>query len=272
MLQVLLCFRVFISPNAPWMACKPPPDSPAPATPHTDSTCPWCLSEVTVPEVPSSDRELPWLHIIHRLPLCLAGLGRPPLFQFCSEMLLLTSDWPHYCCRLGIPLLVSTSTPQRRHPPARIPPPFTLTSSACLRIPWGMKIHQRVFQSQNKLVANWIRLQPLPASYLVCVLLSLSLSPATPSQTRTHTCSPPCTTGTATTRQYGGPPASVASILLSSPAASLQPHPRSRISCCSPQVSGAPDQVSDAMMRFLFLVCVASPPPAFCPCCCYLAC
>jgi hypothetical protein len=47
-----------------------PSDSPALATPHTDSTCPWCHSAVTRPKVPSSARDLPWLQIIHRLLLC----------------------------------------------------------------------------------------------------------------------------------------------------------------------------------------------------------
>jgi hypothetical protein len=79
-----------------------PPDSSAPATPHTDSTCPWCHSEVTLPEVPSSACDRPWLHIIYRLLLCPTGPGHPPLFQFCSERLLWNSDWPNYHCRLGI--------------------------------------------------------------------------------------------------------------------------------------------------------------------------
>jgi hypothetical protein len=45
-----------------------------------------------------------------------------------------------------------------------------------------------------------------------------------------------------------GPPASVTSVLLGSPVVSPQQLLRSRISCCSPQVScvsGAPDQVRD---------------------------
>jgi hypothetical protein len=79
-----------------------PPDSPAPAIPHTDSTWPWCHSDVTLPAGPLSARHLPWLHIIHCLLLCPAGQGRPPLFKSCSEMLLLTSEWPHYHFRLGI--------------------------------------------------------------------------------------------------------------------------------------------------------------------------
>jgi hypothetical protein len=79
-----------------------PPDTPAPATPHTDSTCPWCHSDVNLSAVTSFARDLPWLHIIHRLLLCPSGQGRPPLFKFCSDVLLLTSDWPHYHCRLSI--------------------------------------------------------------------------------------------------------------------------------------------------------------------------
>jgi hypothetical protein len=35
-----------------------PPNSPAPAIPHTDSTCPWCHSEVTLPSMPSFARDL----------------------------------------------------------------------------------------------------------------------------------------------------------------------------------------------------------------------
>jgi hypothetical protein len=46
--------------------------------------------------------DLPWLHIIHRLLMCPAGPGRPPIFQVCSEMLLLTLGWPHYHCCLVI--------------------------------------------------------------------------------------------------------------------------------------------------------------------------
>jgi hypothetical protein len=41
-----------------------PPDSP-PGTPHTNSTCPWCHFDITLPDVPSSARDLPWLLCIH---------------------------------------------------------------------------------------------------------------------------------------------------------------------------------------------------------------
>jgi hypothetical protein len=108
-----------------------PPDSPAPATTHTDSTCPWCHSEVTLLDVPSSARDLPWLHIIHRLLLCPAGLGRPPLFKFCSEMLLLTSDWPHYRCHLGI-LLADLNIPPSASASSCTPSTTLFTDFFCL--------------------------------------------------------------------------------------------------------------------------------------------
>jgi hypothetical protein len=91
---VFAMFRSGHLPEPDLDGLQGPPDSPAPATRHTDSTCPWCRSEVTLPGVTSSARDLPWLHIIHRLLLCPAGQRRPPLFKFCSGMLLLTSDWP----------------------------------------------------------------------------------------------------------------------------------------------------------------------------------
>jgi hypothetical protein len=89
---VFAMFRSDHLPGPTLDGLQGPPDSPAPATPHADSTCPWCHSV----------RDLPWLHNIHHLLLCPAGLERLPFFQYCSEMLLLTSDWPLYCCRLGI--------------------------------------------------------------------------------------------------------------------------------------------------------------------------
>jgi hypothetical protein len=47
-----------------------PPDSPPPDTPHTDPTCPWCHSALTLLYVSSSAHDLLWLHIIHRLFMC----------------------------------------------------------------------------------------------------------------------------------------------------------------------------------------------------------
>jgi hypothetical protein len=59
-LIALLCFKQRITaPQLPG-----PTDSPAPINPQTDSTCPWCHSEVTLPDVSSSAHELPWLPII----------------------------------------------------------------------------------------------------------------------------------------------------------------------------------------------------------------
>jgi hypothetical protein len=154
-----------------------PPDSPAPATRHTDSTCPWCRSEVTLSGMTSSARDLPWLHIIHRLLLCPAGQRRPPLFKFCSGMLLLTSDWPNYHCRLGIlfaDLSIHPSAPASScTPSAHLLPPFTLTFSACLLISLDLRIHLRDFQTRSELIASCKCLQSLPVSYVVHVLLSL---------------------------------------------------------------------------------------------------
>jgi hypothetical protein len=77
-----------------------------------------------------------------------------------------------------------------------------------------------------------------------------ALSPASHFQPPSRTCSTPCTTDTATTLDsLACPPASVASALLGSPVRSPQPPPRSRGFCCSPQVPGTPDQISDEEVR-----------------------
>jgi hypothetical protein len=110
-----------------------PPDSPASATPHTDSTCPWCRSKVTLPAVPSSACDLPWLHIIHRLLLCPAEQGRPPLFKFLFRNV--AFDLGRTSLSLPPFSLVSTFPPQLRHPLARLSPPLTSTFSACWS-PW----------------------------------------------------------------------------------------------------------------------------------------
>jgi hypothetical protein len=124
--------------------------------------------------------------------------------------------------------LISTSTPQLRHPLAHLPHPSTLTFSACLLIPLGSRIHLRVLQLRNELVPGWICLRPRPVSHVVCVLPS---PPSTPSQPPAHACSTPRTTDT--TASMDGPPASVTSVLLGSPVVSPQPLPRSCVSSCS---------------------------------------
>jgi hypothetical protein len=53
-----------------------------------------------------------------------------------------------------------------------LPPPITLTFSACLLLPLGLRIPLRVFQARNGLIAGWLCLQSWPVSY-TCVLLSL---------------------------------------------------------------------------------------------------
>jgi hypothetical protein len=118
---------------------------------HTHSTCPWSHSEVILPVVP----------VI--FPCCTSSIicscalqdkGALPSLKFCSNMLRLTSGWPHYCCHLGI-LFADLNIPsQLRHPPARLLPHFRLTISACLLIPLGLRIHLRFFQSQKRVIAG----------------------------------------------------------------------------------------------------------------------
>jgi hypothetical protein len=195
-------------------------------------------------------------------------------------MLLLTSDWPHCHCCLGI-LFADLNTPPTAL--ASSCTPFAL-STACLLIPLVLRIHLRAFQARNE-PRRWLDMHAVTA----CFLRSMrpALSPATPSQPPVflacppppplllfalilpcrlaaaalsgmvnsdllllpaHPCSTPCTTDTATI--LDGPPASITSVLLGSLVVSARAQLllRSRASCCSPQVpcvSGAPDQVSD---------------------------
>jgi hypothetical protein len=84
-------FRRGHLPDLPLDLLPGHPDHPAPAKPFTDSTCIWCPSDVTSPEVPSSERDLPWLRVVHCLLHCPAhGPGRDPVSHFCSAVLLLT--------------------------------------------------------------------------------------------------------------------------------------------------------------------------------------
>jgi hypothetical protein len=89
----------------------------------------------------------------------------------------------------------------------------------------------------------------------VCALL--------PFQPPAHTCSTPCTTDTdAFLDSLVGPPASVTWVLLGSPVRSPQPPPRSRISFCSPEVSGAPSQISDDEVPIPLLHVTSLPQPS----------
>jgi hypothetical protein len=73
------------------------------------------------------------------------------------------------------PGTVSSSSfpPKLRHRCACLPPPFTLTLSALLLIPLGLRIYLRGFQLRNGLITGWLCLRSTPVSYVVCVLLSL---------------------------------------------------------------------------------------------------
>jgi hypothetical protein len=98
-------------------------DSPAPTNPYTSFICTWCHSDMMPPKVPSSARNLPWLHIVHRLLLCCAcSPGHHPVSQCFSALLLLTSDWYRYHCCLDI-LFNHTSGPASSCVPS--PQPFT---------------------------------------------------------------------------------------------------------------------------------------------------
>jgi hypothetical protein len=132
MLRFLPCFGVAISPNPTWTACTALQIA-QPLPPLTlIFTCPWCHSEVTLSAVTSSARDLTRLHIIHRLLLCPAGQGRPPLFKFCSEMLPLTLEWPQYHCRHDIPF-TDLNTPPPLAPASSCTPSTPLyTDFLCL--------------------------------------------------------------------------------------------------------------------------------------------
>jgi hypothetical protein len=79
--------------------------------------------------VPTSDRDLPWLHIVHHLLLCPPCLsGRRPVSHFCSDMLLLTDLV--IITALTSFLLIYGFTPQVRRSPVR----FALALSPCSRI------------------------------------------------------------------------------------------------------------------------------------------
>jgi hypothetical protein len=94
---VLAMLRSGHPPDPPLESLPGHPYREAPTKPYTDSTCTLCHSDVTSPEVPSSDRDLPWLHSINRLllrPAC--GPGRHPVSHCRSGRLLLTSVWLRY--------------------------------------------------------------------------------------------------------------------------------------------------------------------------------
>jgi hypothetical protein len=191
-----------------------PPDSPTPVKPHTDSTCLLCHSEATLPDVSSSAHDLPWLHIIHHLFMCPAGPGRPPLFQFGSKMLLLTSDWPHYHCRLGI-LFADINI----HPSA---PACSCTLFTPLYTDF-LCLHADPLEVENPppgfLAAEQKHRWLDPLATMACFLRIKcpALSHATPAPA----CSAPCTASTAITLDsMYGPPASITSVLVCSPVVS----------------------------------------------------
>jgi hypothetical protein len=131
---------------------------------------------VTSPEVPSSDHDLPWLHIIYRLLLCPAcSSGRRPVSYFCSDMLLLTSDWPRYHSRLDVPL-----ADLRIHPLGQAPSTHLYTDFLCLLAdPLGFEDPPQGTQAPYGIAAGWTSLQLRPFSYVVCALRSCLRHPST---------------------------------------------------------------------------------------------
>jgi hypothetical protein len=133
-----------------------------------------------------------------------------PLFKFCSEMLILTSDWANYYCRLGILFselnihpyaLASPCTPS-----APLQTGFLCLLADSLRFadpPSGFPVTERTHCCLQKLTIT------------ACFLRSMcpALSPASPFRPPSHTYSTPCTTDTAATLDsLVGPPASVTSL------------------------------------------------------------
>jgi hypothetical protein len=230
-----------------------PPDRKAP-------TCSCCHSEVILPDVPSSAHYLPWLHIIHRLFMCPAGPGRPPIVLFCSEMLQLTSDWPHYHCRLGILFADLNIHPSALACSCTPAAPFYADFPCSLGDPLGFK-DPPPGSPVTEHTRRWLNMLAVTA----CFLRSMcpALSSATPSQPPARACSTLCTTDTATTLDsMNGPAASITSILLGSPVVSplLLPRPRVFFWVFPRCLASLVLPTRSAMMRFTFLVCMSLPP------------
>jgi hypothetical protein len=173
-------------------------------------------------------------------------------------MFLLSSDWPHYHCHLGVLLLISTSTSQLWHPPARLPT-LPLTFSVCGLDPLGFEdpppgfpVAERTRHCLDMLAAmacfrrstySAISSDSFPAS-CTCLFHSLHY------RHRSYL------------TQYGW---STWFCHLGPPDVSPRLPPRSRVSCCSPQdlcVSGAPEQVSDDEVHIPCLHVTSPPRPS----------
>jgi hypothetical protein len=138
--------------------------------------------------VTSSACDLPWLHIIHLLLLCPAEEGRPPLFKFCSEMLLLTSDWPHYSCRLGI-LFADLNIHHSAQASSCTPSAPLYTDCLCLLAdPLGFAYPPSGFPAAEQ-THRWLQMLEVTACFLRSICPALS--PTSPIKPPAHTCSTP---------------------------------------------------------------------------------
>jgi hypothetical protein len=147
--------------------------------------------------VPSSARDLPWLHSVHRLLLCPACCWAPTVSHLCSDMLLLASDWSCYHHRLDI---LFTDADVRIHPSGSLSSraePLISTDFLCLLAdPLGFED-----PSLGIPVTAWTRylsnILAVAARLLGCV--RPALSPLTPPRSPERACSTPPPAQTRTT-------------------------------------------------------------------------
>jgi hypothetical protein len=142
----------------------------ASANPSTASTCTWRHFDTTPPEEPYSAHDIPWLHTIHRLLLCLAFRpGRFPVPQFCSEMLPLA--WTRLSIIAALLPIYGTS-PQFQPSPCA---PFThlYTGFLCLlTYPMALRTQLWVSLSPHGLAAGKMLPPSRPVSYAAPLFLS----------------------------------------------------------------------------------------------------
>jgi hypothetical protein len=103
-------------------------------TPALIPPAPGATLNVTPLEEPSSVRDLPWLHIVHRLLLCPAfGTGCHPVFHFYSGNVAADTNWPR-CHRLDV-LFVDLQIQPSALASSYAPSTHLYTTFLCLLIP-----------------------------------------------------------------------------------------------------------------------------------------
>jgi hypothetical protein len=173
-------------------------------------------------------------------------------------MLLLTSDWPHYHCRLGIlfaGLNIHPSAPASSCTPSA---PLYADFLSLLADPLRFEDPSPGFQVAER-TRRWLDMLAATACFQRSMCPAHSLT--TPTESPAHSCSTPCTTDTATTLDsMDGPPASVASVLMLSPLSRfLGPAFPVVVPGCHVLLTRS------AMMRLQVLVCLSPPPLSLLP-------